>query len=94
MATEIRQLGKPVLLTEPGLLGRYDLVGSWLNDLRQHLLAGGAQAHALVLLIAADAQQDAASIDGVLVPRGAGSSEWARIPSIWLESVVPRAGAA
>ncbi len=94
MATEIRQLGMPVLLTEPGLLGRYDLIGTWLNDLRQHLLASGAQTYALVLLIAADAQQDAASIDGVLVPRGAGSSEWARIPSIWLESVAPQVGAA
>lgn len=94
MAEEIRSVGRPVLLSEPGLLARYELINSWLNDLRQHLLAGGPQAHALVLLIAADAQQDAASIDGVLVPRGAGSSEWARIPGVWLEPVQPPAGAA
>lgn len=94
MAEEIRSLGRPVLLTEPGLLARYDLVNSWLNDLRQQLLAGGPQAHPLVLLVAADAQQDAASIDGVMVPRGAGSSEWARIPGVWLEPAPLQAGIA
>ena len=85
IAEEIRSAGQPVLLTEPGLLARYDLINSWLNELRQHLLNGG-QNHAVLLLIAADAQHDGASIDGVTVPRGAGSSEWARIPGVWLES--------
>ncbi len=30
MADEIRQAGQPVLLTEPGLLARYELVTTWL----------------------------------------------------------------
>ena len=47
---------------------------------------GASTPHALLLLIAADAQQDGAMIDGVTVPRGAGTREWARIPSVWLES--------
>jgi len=89
MADEIRQAGQPVLLTEPGLLARYELITTWLNDLRQQLMTsaeGASTPHALLLLIAADAQQDGAMIDGVTVPRGAGTREWARIPSVWLES--------
>jgi hypothetical protein len=82
MAEEIRQLQRPVLLTEPGLLARYDLVNTWLMDLRKQL-ADGSHPHALVVLIAADTQQDSATIDGVTVPLGAGSREWARIPSQW-----------
>ncbi|MGM8930215.1 BREX system serine/threonine kinase PglW [Salinicola halophyticus] len=89
MADEIRQTGQPVLLTEPGLMARYDLVTTWLNELRQHLETSADDketAYALLLLIAADAQQDGATIDGVTVPRGAGTREWARIPSVWLEA--------
>jgi serine/threonine protein kinase len=84
MAEEILAAAGPVLLTEPGLLARYDLVNTWLNELRQRL-AGASHAHALLLLIAADAHLDGAHIDGIAVPRGAGSSEWARIPGVWLE---------
>ncbi|MNW14030.1 hypothetical protein D3C71_2121410 [compost metagenome] len=40
----------------------------------------------LALLIAVDAQRSAAMIDGALVPTGAGSKEFAHIPSSWLES--------
>ena len=87
MAEEIRQAGQPVLLTEPGLMARYELITTWLNELRQQLLTGdGGSTHALLLLIAADGQQDGATIDDVTVPRGAGTREWARIPSVWLES--------
>lgn len=89
MADEIRQSGQPVLLTEPGLLARYELVTTWLNDLRQQLgntAEDGIIPHALLLLVAADAQKDGATIDGITVPRGAGTREWARIPSVWLES--------
>lgn len=84
MAAEIKLAGKPVLLTEPGLIARYDLVTTWLSELRQHLLNAG-EVHGLILLIAADAQSAAASIDGVTVPAGAGSNEFSRIPSGWLE---------
>jgi hypothetical protein len=83
MADEIKQAGGPVLLTEPGLMARYDLVNSWLSDLRQTLL-NAQQAHALVLLIANDASTPSAVIDGVSVPSGAGSREFARIPNAWL----------
>ncbi len=59
------------------------------GSLRQQLVTSAGDdttAHALLLLIAADAQHDGAAIDGVTVPRGAGTREWARIPSVWLES--------
>ena len=89
MADEIKSAGQPVLLTEPGLIARYDLVATWLSDLRQHLMnadeVSGYERKGLILLIAADAQSSAASIDGVTVPLGAGSSEFSRIPSGWLE---------
>ncbi|WP_177169884.1 hypothetical protein [Ectothiorhodospira marina] len=87
MTEELQAIDEPILLTEPGLLARYGLVNTWLNDLRRHLLEG-AQPHALILLIAADAQHDGARIDGVTVPHGAGAREWARIPALWLDSPV------
>lgn len=90
MAKEILQAGQPVLLTEPGLLARYELITTWLNDLRQKLMSvsnhAGVSVPGLVLLIAVDAQRSAALIDGTLVPTGAGSKEFAHIPSSWLES--------
>lgn len=79
ITAEILAAGQPVLLTDPGLIGRYNLVHTWLNDLRGRLVNG------LVLLIAADAQQPAAVIDKVTVPRGAGSSEFVRLPSSWVQ---------
>lgn len=85
MAAEIQSSGQPVLLTEPGLIARYRLVNSWLNELRQHLLTHG-DVHGLILLIAANAQSDAAVIDGTTIPKGAGSNEFARIASVWLEA--------
>ncbi|WP_412851560.1 BREX system serine/threonine kinase PglW [Ectothiorhodospira shaposhnikovii] len=85
MTEEIQAIDEPILLTEPGLLARYGLVNTWLNDLRRHLLEG-AQPPALILLIATDAQHDGARIDGVTVPHGAGTREWARIPALWLDS--------
>ncbi len=84
MADEIKNVGQPVLLTEPGLIARYDLVNTWLNELRLHLMNAN-DGYGLILLIAADAQSVSASIDGVTVPSGAGSSEFSRIPSVWLE---------
>ena len=83
MADEIKQADRPVLLTEPGLIARYDLINSWLSELRQHLM-NARQVQALVLLIANEVTTSAAVIDGVSVPSGAGSKEFARIPSAWL----------
>jgi hypothetical protein len=84
MAGELRACAQPVLLSEPGLLARYDLVTSWLQTLRDELL-NGSELQGLILLIAADAQQQVAVIDNVIVPTGAGSKEYARIPQAWLE---------
>jgi len=88
MAQEILQTGQPVLLTDPGLLARYDLIGTWLADLRRQMMEVGSGASldvpGLALLIAADDQLSGAAIDGSLVPTGAGSKEYARIPTSWL----------
>jgi hypothetical protein len=54
--------------------------------LRQHLL-NAVDVYGLVVLIASDTQNDGAVIDGVSVPKGAGSKEFARIPSIWFELI-------
>ncbi len=83
IADEIKQSDKPVLLTEPGLIARYDLIHTWLNELRQHLVNAG-HVHALVLLIAGDAQQHAPVIDGATVPLEAGNSTYIRLPKAWL----------
>jgi serine/threonine protein kinase len=80
---EILKVAAPVLLTDPGLIARYELVGTWLTELRQKLLERNQAPHGLVLLIAADAQHNAAMIDKTLVPTGAGSKEFARIPTYW-----------
>ena len=84
MSDEVLATERPVLLTDPGLIARYELINSWLSELRQHLI-NGQQAHALVLLIANGITTTGAIIDGTAVPSGAGSKEFARIPSAWLQ---------
>jgi serine/threonine protein kinase len=86
MADEIKAIKQPVLLTAPGLIARYNLVNTWLADLRQHLVTAD-DVYGLVVLIASDTQSDGAMIDGISVPKGAGSKEFARIPSIWFELI-------
>jgi hypothetical protein len=86
MAEEIKAADRPVLLIDPGLNGRYGLVDSWLGELRRHL-KDAPRARALLLLIANELATTAAIIDGVSVPSGAGSREFARIPSAWLQPV-------
>ncbi|KAA6183780.1 BREX system serine/threonine kinase PglW [Thiohalocapsa marina] len=83
MAAEIKAAQQPVLLTEPGLIGRYGLIHSWLAELREHLLNARAP-KALVLLIANDVATAGAMIDGAAVPSGAGSREFARVPRAWI----------
>ena len=85
MAEEINKADQAILLTETGLIARYDLVNSWLNDLRQHLITTDG-AHGLIMLIATATQKAAAVIDGVTIPKGAGSNEYSHIPSIWLQT--------
>src|SRR5690606_24024005 len=80
MAEEIRQLQRPVLLTEPGLLARYDLVNTWLMDLRKQL-ADGSHSQSPEVLIADHTQQSSCTSEGITVPLGACCRESARIPS-------------
>ncbi|MFT4908200.1 MAG: serine/threonine protein kinase [Oleispira sp.] len=84
MSDEIKAIKQPVLLTEPGLIARYNLINTWLSDLRQHLM-NADDVYGLVILIACETQSDGAMIDGVAVPKGAGSKEFSRIPSIWFQ---------
>tara|TARA_Y100000296_G_scaffold87381_1_gene132852 strand:+ start:419 stop:4585 length:4167 start_codon:yes stop_codon:yes gene_type:complete len=86
ISEEILSASAPVLLTDPGLIARYDLVGTWLAELRQQLM-NKPSGHGLALMIAADAQHSAAMIDHSLVPTGAGSKEFARIPAHWLNDL-------
>ena len=88
MAEDIQHTGQPVLLTEPGLIARYGLVDDWLGVLRRHLLEA-ANPQALLLLIAADVDAQAAVIDHTPVPAGAGSREFVHIPSTWAVDVGP-----
>ncbi|EAZ99557.1 BREX system serine/threonine kinase PglW [Marinobacter sp. ELB17] len=89
MTQEILTAGQPVLLTDPGLMARYDLIGTWLADLRMQLMqennGSSVDLPGLALLIAADDQFTGAAIDGSLVPTGAGSKEYARIPGSWFD---------
>jgi hypothetical protein len=72
MADEVKAVDRPVLLTDPGLIARYELVDSWLSELRSHLLNGqqvnGQQVNALVLLIANETTTAGAIIDGITIP--------------------------
>ncbi|MBK5938353.1 BREX system serine/threonine kinase PglW [Halochromatium roseum] len=85
MAAEIQATERPVLLTDAGLIARYGLVDSWLGDLRRHL-QDDPQAQALLLLIANETATPGAVLEGVSIPSGAGSREFARVPSAWLHS--------
>jgi hypothetical protein len=80
LTAEILAADRPVLLTDTGLIGRYDLVDSWLVELRRRLADGEAR-HALLLLIATDGTGPGASIEGVRVSDGPGRREHAAIPS-------------
>jgi hypothetical protein len=83
MADELSAVEGPVLLTDTGLIARYGLIDTWLADLRQRL-QDGRRNQALLLLIANDTTTAGAVIDGHSLPSGAGSKEYARIPSAWL----------
>lgn len=83
MTEELLASATPVLLMDTGLLGRYRLVTTWLQQLRDRLAAGPGM-QALLLLIAADGQQAGAMIDGIPVPAGAGAKEFARVPRGWV----------
>jgi serine/threonine protein kinase len=72
-----------VLLTNPGLLARYDRLGL-LHDVHQQLgRSGGLQG--LWVLVPADGQAVQPLLDGVAVPV-IGRGQWARIPEPWLRN--------
>ena len=84
MMAEIEQESSAVLLTESGLIGRYDLVNSWLRELREHLVTVKS-AKALILLTVSDVVANSAVIEGISVPGGAGNKEFAPVQSTWLK---------
>lgn len=80
---EIQNSDCAVLLTESGLIGRYGLVGHWLSELRESLV-DSSSAQALILLTVSDVVTEGAVIEGVSVPGGVGSKEFAQVPAAWL----------
>jgi hypothetical protein len=81
LTEQILQSEQPVLLTQPGLLARYNLITTWLAELR---LTMAQHNKPLLLLIATDADHSSAFIDGTPIPAGAGSAEYSRVPGAWL----------
>jgi serine/threonine protein kinase len=72
-----------VLLTNPGLLARYERLGLF-NDVHQQLGKPGAL-QGLWVLLPADGQSELPRLDGAAVPV-IGRSQWARIPEPWLRN--------
>jgi hypothetical protein len=71
---------KPLLVTEPGLLARYDLmplVSEW------QAVAGRPNKTPAIFLLVPMGRPDAPSIDGVVVPVIA-ATQWARVPEAWI----------
>jgi hypothetical protein len=78
---ELAEAERHVLLTNPGLLARYDQMGL-LNDLRE--ASGRPEGPpGLWVLIPGDGQQQRPLLDGQPVPVFT-SAQWARIPDLWL----------
>jgi hypothetical protein len=84
-AVEAELLGatRTLLLTEPGILARYDRL-DLLERLRDR--AGSRNGiHGVWVLVPADEQQEMPLVDGKAVPV-IGRSQWARVPVAWLEN--------
>ncbi|MHA7839590.1 MAG: BREX system serine/threonine kinase PglW, partial [bacterium] len=79
---ELAESPRPVLLTNPGLLARYDQL-PFLDALRDET-GRTAGPPGLWLLVATDAQGERPTLDGKPVPVFT-SAQWARIPQSWLE---------
>jgi hypothetical protein len=77
-----------VVLTNPGLLARYQRLG-FLDDLRETAGRPGGPP-GLWVLIPADGQQQRPMLDGQPVPVFT-SAQWARIPDLWLAAHQPQA---
>ena len=78
---ELAGAPRPVLLTNPGLLARYDRM-AFVDELRD---AAGTEAGppGVWLLVADDAQASRPMIDGRPIPVYT-PAQWARVPSAWL----------
>ncbi len=72
--------GRPVLLVDAGLIGRYGLVDSWLGPLRARL------EQPLWLLIDSEVSTQAAVLDGVTIPTGPAGGRHVQVPSAWLRA--------
>jgi serine/threonine protein kinase len=77
-----------VVLTNPGLLARYQRLG-FLDDLRETAGRPGGPP-GLWVLIPADGQQQRPMLDGQPVPVFT-SAQWERIPDLWLAAHQPQA---
>lgn len=86
--TGLTSSDKPLLITEPGLLARYELM-SLVSELQA--VAGRPGHTPAVLLLVPMARPDAPAIDGSVVPVIA-ATQWARVPEAWISNV-HRAGA-
>jgi hypothetical protein len=85
---ELAESPRHVLLTNPGLLARYDQIGL-LDELRDSTGRPGG-APGLWILIPSDGQQQKPTLDGKPVPVFT-SAQWARIPDLWLAAHQPQA---
>jgi len=73
---------KPLLITEPGLLARYDLM-SLVTEMQS--AAGRPQHTPAIVLLVPMVQPDAPAIDGVIVPTIT-AAQWAKAPEAWIEN--------
>lgn len=73
---------KPLLITEPGLLARYDLM-SLVSELQA--AAGRPQNTPVILLLVPMTRTGAPEIDGVVVPT-LSAAQWARAPLSWINN--------
>jgi len=80
VATAVTSRARPVALTEPGLLARYDLM-SLVTSCQAE--AGRAGRTPTILLLVPMVQPEAPAIDGKVVPVIT-ASQWARVPDAWL----------
>jgi serine/threonine protein kinase len=76
------QSRQPLLITEPGLLARYDLM-SMVNELQA--AAGRPSDPPTILLLVSMVRPDAPAIDGVVVPT-ISAAQWAKVPESWINN--------
>lgn len=79
---KLLQSMQPLLITEPGLLARYDLM-SLVNDLQA--AAGRPHKPLAILMLVPMVRPDTPAIDGVIVPT-ISAAQWAKVPESWINN--------